>query len=59
MAPSTRCDRDALERILDLEEQVQALIDEVRSIVERHNQATDGSVRIDAEYSLVVARKRG
>jgi len=41
------------------EEQVQALIDEVRSIVERHNQATDGSVRIDAEYSLVVARKRG
>ena len=41
------------------EEVLQAMLREIGEVVARHNQATDGSVRIDAEYTLVVARKRG
>ena len=36
-----------------------ALVADLGAVVERHNPATDGSLRIEAEYSLVVARKRG
>jgi hypothetical protein len=28
-------------------------------VVERHNKATGGAIRLDAEYLQVVARKRG
>jgi hypothetical protein len=28
-------------------------------LVRRHNQATDGSLHLDAEYLITVARKRG
>jgi SAM-dependent methyltransferase len=41
------------------EDVLRAMVAEVGEVVERHNQADDGSVRIDAEYLLVVARKRG
>jgi len=41
------------------EDVLQAMVREIGGVVARHNQATDGSVRIDAEYTLVVARKRG
>jgi SAM-dependent methyltransferase len=36
-----------------------ALVADVQAVVERWNQADGGAVRIDAEYTLVVARKRG
>jgi SAM-dependent methyltransferase len=36
-----------------------ALAGELQAVVERWNSAGDGSVRIEAEYTLVVARKRG
>jgi SAM-dependent methyltransferase len=36
-----------------------ALVGELQAVVERWNSADDGSVRIEAEYTLVVARKRG
>jgi len=35
------------------------LRDEFANLIERFNTATDGSVQIDAEYLLVVARRRG
>ena len=41
------------------EDQQRALVGEVQELVERWNAADDGSIRIDAEYTLVVARKRG
>ena len=41
------------------EDKLGALIAETQAVVDRWNQATDGSVRIGAEYTLVVARKRG
>jgi SAM-dependent methyltransferase len=36
-----------------------ALVVDAQAVVERWNQADGGAVRIDAEYTLVVARKRG
>ena len=39
------------------DEQRQAMAVEMMELVQRHNQAGDGSVAIDAEYSIVVARK--
>jgi SAM-dependent methyltransferase len=41
------------------DDKLAALVGEVQALVERWNSATDGSVVIDAEYTLVVARKRG
>jgi SAM-dependent methyltransferase len=41
------------------EEELAALVGELQALVERWNSADDGSVRIDAEYTLAVARKRG
>jgi hypothetical protein len=41
------------------EEHQEAVVSELGGIVDRWNSADDGSVRIDAEYTLVVARKRG
>jgi len=41
------------------EEKVRELLGELTELAERYNQADDGSVRIDAEYLRVVARKRG
>jgi ubiquinone/menaquinone biosynthesis C-methylase UbiE len=41
------------------QEQLAALVADLQAVVERHNGAGDGSIEIDAEYSLVVARKRG
>jgi SAM-dependent methyltransferase len=41
------------------EERQRALIGDLREVAERHNRAEEGAVRIDAEYSQVVARKRG
>lgn len=41
------------------EDKLTALVGEMGQVVERWNNATDGSVAIDAEYTLVVARKRG
>jgi hypothetical protein len=35
-----------------------ALAGEMFELVQRHNRAPDGSVDIDAAYSVVVARKR-
>jgi SAM-dependent methyltransferase len=35
------------------------LAQELQAVVERHNQADDGSIHIVAEYTRVVARKRG
>jgi SAM-dependent methyltransferase len=35
------------------------LVQELQVVIDRHNQADDGSVRITAEYLQVVARKRG
>ena len=35
------------------------LMREAQEVVGRHNEAADGAVAIDAEYSLVVARRRG
>jgi SAM-dependent methyltransferase len=46
-----------LDRLPD--DQLAEFLREARAAVDRHNVATDGSVRIDAPYSLVVARKRG
>jgi SAM-dependent methyltransferase len=40
------------------DEQRQALMAEMLENVRRHNRATDGSVDIEAEYSIVVARKK-
>jgi SAM-dependent methyltransferase len=40
------------------DERRQALAVEMLEHVQRHNQADDGSVAIDAEYAIVVARKR-
>jgi SAM-dependent methyltransferase len=36
-----------------------ALVGDLQGVVERWNSAGDGSIRIDAEYTLVIARKRG
>ena len=41
------------------EEKLGELVADLQATVERHNLATDGSVRIEAPYTLVVARKRG
>ncbi len=41
------------------EEVLQAMVRDVGEVVARHNQSSDGSIQIDAEYTLVVARKRG
>jgi hypothetical protein len=41
------------------EDKLAALVGDLQALVERWNSATDGSVAIDAEYTLVVARKRG
>jgi hypothetical protein len=41
------------------EDQLAAMVAETQALIERWNQASDGSVRIEAEYTLVVARKRG
>jgi ubiquinone/menaquinone biosynthesis C-methylase UbiE len=41
------------------EDQVRELLRELAELAERYNTADDGSVRIDAEYLRVVARKRG
>ena len=38
---------------------LQAMVAEIGEVVARYNQATDGPIRIDAEYLLVVAHKRG
>ena len=47
-------------RRMELAEERRAeLVADLGAVVERHNTATDGSLRIEAEYSLVVARKRG
>jgi hypothetical protein len=35
------------------------MVQELQGVVERHNEADDGSVRITAGYTQVVARKRG
>jgi ubiquinone/menaquinone biosynthesis C-methylase UbiE len=37
-------------------EELGALMDE---LMERHNESGDGSLRVEAEYALIVARKRG
>ncbi|HKP89061.1 MAG TPA: class I SAM-dependent methyltransferase [Thermoleophilaceae bacterium] len=41
------------------EDKLGALVGELQGVVERWNSADDGSIRIGAEYTLVVARKRG
>jgi SAM-dependent methyltransferase len=41
------------------EDKLGSLLAELQTLVERWNSADDGSVRIEAEYTLVVARKRG
>ena len=41
------------------EDQLGALVAEIQAVVDRWNEADGGAVRIDAEYTLVVARKRG
>jgi len=41
------------------EDVLEAMVRDIGEVVGRYNQADDGSVRIDAEYTLVVARKRG
>jgi hypothetical protein len=41
------------------EDKLGALVGELQGLVERWNSADDESVRIEAEYTLVVARKRG
>jgi ubiquinone/menaquinone biosynthesis C-methylase UbiE len=41
------------------EEKVRQLLGELTELAERYNSADDGSLRIDAEYLRVVARKRG
>jgi SAM-dependent methyltransferase len=41
------------------EERARALAGELSQLADRYNQASDGSIRIDAEYLRVVARKRG
>jgi SAM-dependent methyltransferase len=41
------------------DEHREALVSDLAAVVEHWNSATDGSVAIDAEYALVVARKRG
>ena len=40
------------------EERREALLMELLELVQKHNQADDGSVAIDASYSIVVARKK-
>jgi SAM-dependent methyltransferase len=41
------------------EDRLPDLMRDAQEVVDRWNEATDGTVRLDAEYSLVVARKRG
>lgn len=41
------------------EDKLAGVVAGAQAVVERWNSADDGSVRIDAEYTLVVARKRG
>ena len=41
------------------DERRQELMAEIADLVQRHNRVDDGSVAIDAEYALVVARRRG
>jgi SAM-dependent methyltransferase len=41
------------------EDRLRALVADLQAVVERHNQASGGAVRVEAEYSQVVARKRG
>jgi SAM-dependent methyltransferase len=41
------------------EDKLGALVGDVQAVVEKWNSADDGSVSIAAEYTLVVARKRG
>jgi ubiquinone/menaquinone biosynthesis C-methylase UbiE len=41
------------------EDKLGELVGEMQKVVERHNRATDGSIDIAADYTLVVARKRG
>jgi SAM-dependent methyltransferase len=36
-----------------------AFLREAQAVVDRHNRASDGTVSIEAPYSLVIARKRG
>lgn len=40
-------------------ERLSQLVQDMQAIVARHNRADDGSVRVEAEYTLVVARRRG
>lgn len=53
-APPSAATRASLPR-----EQFQQMQREVAELAERHNVASDGSVQINSEYVLVVARKRG
>lgn len=41
------------------EDRAAELVAEAQTIVDRHNRATDGSIDIASDYTLVVARKRG
>ena len=41
------------------EDRLLALVGDLQAVVERHNLAEGGAVRIEAEYSQVVARRRG
>ena len=41
------------------EDRLLALVGDLQAVVERHNLADGGAVRIEAEYSQVVARRRG
>jgi ubiquinone/menaquinone biosynthesis C-methylase UbiE len=40
-------------------ERFEELSAEMRELLERHNAADDGSLRIEAEYAVIVARRRG
>ena len=41
------------------EDKAAEFVAEAQAVVDRHNRATDGSIDIAADYTLVVARKRG
>jgi hypothetical protein len=41
------------------QETLQEMAAEARALVDRHNKATDGTIRLEPEYLQVVARKRG
>jgi ubiquinone/menaquinone biosynthesis C-methylase UbiE len=41
------------------QETLQEMAAQARALVDRHNKATDGTIRLEAEYLQVVARKRG